>query len=153
MSAVIYYCNFEIPGRKRAAYEIVENVPTLLSISDYYIYLGDLRNLIGSLSRTIQQYSHPSEWLMCELCVSQFFRERSFKSRQNPRVDFFLRQEKTSKDSKRHFSIYCKCACFLLNGLFTTPIYSRRRGRFVNSACPNKKHLAPKSKFIYDKPI
>ena len=37
MSAVIYYCNFEIPGRKRAAYEIVENVPTLLSISDYYI--------------------------------------------------------------------------------------------------------------------
>ena len=29
--------------------------------------LGDLRNLIGSLSRTIQQYSPPSEWIMCEL--------------------------------------------------------------------------------------
>ena len=28
--------------------------------------LGDLSNPIGSLSRTIQQYSPPSEW-MCEL--------------------------------------------------------------------------------------
>ena len=28
--------------------------------------LGDLSNLIGSLSRTIQQYSPPSEWIMCE---------------------------------------------------------------------------------------
>ena len=27
--------------------------------------LGDLNNLIGSLSRTIQQYSPPSEWIMC----------------------------------------------------------------------------------------
>ena len=38
---------------------------------------------------------------------SHFFRERSFKSRQNPRADFFLRQEKTGKDSIRRFSIYC----------------------------------------------
>ena len=52
--------------------------------------LGDLSNLIGSLSRTIQQYSSPSEWIMCELVFSHFLRERSFKSRQNPRVDFFL---------------------------------------------------------------
>ena len=51
--------------------------------------LGDLSNLIGSLSRTIQQYSPPSEWIMCELVFSHFLRERSFKSRQNPRVDFF----------------------------------------------------------------
>ena len=34
-----------------------------------------------------------------------------------------------------------------------TPVYSRRRGRFVNSAFPNKKILAKKSKFIYDKQI
>ena len=34
-----------------------------------------------------------------------FFRKWSFKSRRNPRVDF-LRQEKTSKDSKRRFFIY-----------------------------------------------
>ena len=52
--------------------------------------LGDLSNLIGSLSRTIQQYSPPGEWIMCELGVFPvFFRERSFKSRQNPRADFF----------------------------------------------------------------
>ena len=52
--------------------------------------LGDLSNLIGSLSRTIQQYSPPREWIMCELVFfSHFLRERSFKSRQNPRVDFF----------------------------------------------------------------
>ena len=40
-------------------------------ISRFSIYtlsdLGDLSNLIGSLSRTIQQYSPPSEWIMCEL--------------------------------------------------------------------------------------
>ena len=52
--------------------------------------LGDLSNLIGSLSRTIQQYSPPSEWIMCELgFFPHFLRERSFKSWQNPRVDFF----------------------------------------------------------------
>ena len=34
-----------------------------------------------------------------------------------------------------------------------THVYSRRRGRFVNSAFPNKKNLAQKSKFIYDKQI
>ena len=71
--------------------------------------LGDLSKTIGLLSRTIQQYSPPSEWIMCELGVFPifFFRERSFKSRQNPRADFFLRQEKTWKDSIRRFSIYC----------------------------------------------
>ena len=52
--------------------------------------LGDLSNLIGSLSRTIQQYSPPSEWIMCELGVFPIsFTERSFKSRQNPSADFF----------------------------------------------------------------
>ena len=32
----------------------------------------------------------------------------------------------------------------MVDGLFTTPVYSRRRGRFVNSAFPNKKNLAQK---------
>ena len=71
------------------------NVVSIYTVSD----LGDLSNLIGSLSRTIQQYSPPSEWITCELGVFPiFFRERSFRSRQNPRVDFFFRQEKTSTD-------------------------------------------------------
>ena len=34
--------------------------------------LGDLSNLTGSLSRTIQQYSPPNEWIMCELGVPFF---------------------------------------------------------------------------------
>ena len=42
---------------------------------------------------------------------------------------------------------------FVLDGLFTTPVYSRRRSRFVNSAFSKKKILAQKSKFIYDKQI
>ena len=37
--------------------------------------LGDLCNLIGSLSWTIQQYSPPSEWIMCELGVFPIFLE------------------------------------------------------------------------------
>ena len=41
----------------------------------------------------------------------------------------------------------------MLNGLFTTLVYSRRRSRFVNSAFSNKKILAQKSNFIYDKQI
>ena len=51
-------------------------------------------NLIGSLSRTIQQCSPPSKWIMCELGVFPIFlRGRSFKSRQNPRVAFFKVRE------------------------------------------------------------
>ena len=48
-------------------------------ITEFSIYtlsdLGDLSNLIGSLSRTIQQYSPPSEWIMCELGVFPIFLE------------------------------------------------------------------------------
>ena len=32
-------------------------------------------NLIGLLSRTIQQYSPPSEWIMCQLGVFPIFLE------------------------------------------------------------------------------
>ena len=46
----------------------------LFQISIYTLSdLGDLSNLIGSLSRTIQQYSPPSEWIMCELSVFPIF--------------------------------------------------------------------------------
>ena len=37
--------------------------------------LGDLSNLIGLLSRTVQQYSPPSEWIMCELGFFPIFFE------------------------------------------------------------------------------
>ena len=45
---------------------------SIYTISD----LGELSNLIGSLSRTIQQYSPPSEWIMCELGFFPIFIEK-----------------------------------------------------------------------------
>ena len=44
---------------------------SLYTLSD----LGDLSNLIGLRSQTIQQYSPPSEWIMCELGVFPIFLE------------------------------------------------------------------------------
>ena len=76
-----------------AAYSIFRSTHPDFGITAISIYtvsdLGDLSNLIGSLSRTIKKFSPPSEWIMCEFCVFPTFRERSFKGRQNPRVDFF----------------------------------------------------------------
>ena len=46
-------------------------ISSLYTLSD----LGDLSNLIGSLSWTIQQYSPSSEWIMCELGVFPIFLE------------------------------------------------------------------------------
>ena len=58
--------------------------------------LGDLSNLIGSLSRTIQQYSPPSEWIMCELGVFPILLG-------NELLRLFLRREKTSKGFQTGF--------------------------------------------------
>ena len=68
--------------------------PIYIYIYIFSIYtlsdLGDLSNLIGSLSRTIQQYSPPSEWIMCELSVFPIFLENDLlKVDINPRADFF----------------------------------------------------------------
>ena len=79
--------------------------------------LGDLSNLIGSLSRTIQQYSPPSVWIMCELVFFPIFLEKDLlKVDKNLRLNFF-RKEKTSKDSKRRFSIYCCCVFWSMDCL------------------------------------
>ena len=60
-------------------HEILLSKLHLYGISGISIYtltdLGDLSNLTGSLSRTIQQYSPPSEWIMCELGVFPIFLE------------------------------------------------------------------------------
>ena len=69
--------------------------------------LGDLSNLIDSLSRTIQQNSPPSEWIMCELVFFPIFLEKDLLKVDKILGLTFFRQEKTSKDSKRRFSIYC----------------------------------------------
>ena len=57
--------------------------------------LGDLSNLIGSLSRTIQQYSPPSEWIMFELSVFPIFLENNLLKIDKILGLTFLRQEKT----------------------------------------------------------
>ena len=50
------------------------SVHVLMTISIYTLSdLGNLNNLIGSLSWTIQEYSPPSEWIMCELGVFPIF--------------------------------------------------------------------------------
>ena len=69
--------------------------------------LGVLSNLIGSLSLTIQQYSPPSEWIMRELGVFPIFLENDLLIVDKILGLTILKQEKTSKDSKRRFSIYC----------------------------------------------
>ena len=103
--------------------------------------LGDLSNLIGSLSRTIQQYSPPSEWITCELGVFPIFLENDLlKVDRILGLTFF----KASKDMEGFNTAFFNLLSlsFVLDGLFTTPVYSRRRSRFVNSAFSNRKILA-----------
>ena len=64
-------------GRKRDGYK---QLPVSVEFTKYgntlfrpVSDLGDLSNLIGSLSRTIQQYSTPSEWIICDLGVFPIF--------------------------------------------------------------------------------
>ena len=87
---------------------------------------------------------------MCELGVFPIFLENGLS-----RVDkilglTFFKARKDFRGFKMAFFHLLKLS-FVLDGLFTTPVYSRRRDRFMNSSFPNKKHLAQKSKFIYDK--
>ena len=94
---------------------LVLSTPGLKPFSIYTLSnLGDLSNLIGTLSWTIQQYSPPSEWIMYELVFfPHFLKEDLLKVDQILWLTFF-RQEKTSKDSKRHFAIYC---CWVLKSM------------------------------------
>ena len=69
----------------------------------YVIYtpsdLGDLSNIISSVSRTIQQYSPPSEWMMRKLGVFPIFLDNDLLKVDRILGLTFLRQEKTWKDS------------------------------------------------------
>ena len=84
---------------------------------------------------------------MCELVFfPHFLKERSFKSRQNPMVDFF--QARKDFEGFKTAFFHLLLLSFVVDGLFTTPVYSPRRGRLVNSA-----FSGPKTKFINDKQI
>ena len=64
--------------------------------------LGDLSNPVGSLSRTIQHYSSPSEWIMRELAVFPMFLVKDLlKVDKILGLTFLARKD--LKDSKRRF--------------------------------------------------
>ena len=73
--------------------------------------LGDLSNLIGSLSRTIQQYSPPSEWIMSEFGFFPIFLEKDLLKVDKILGLTFFPARKDFEGFKRHFSIYC---CWVL---------------------------------------
>ena len=79
--------------------------------------LGDLSNLIGSLSRTTQQCSPPSEWLMRELVFFYIFLGNDLLKVDKILGLTFFKQEKTSKDSKRRFPTYCSWVLWLMDCL------------------------------------
>ena len=55
---------------------------------------------------------------------SHFLGERSFKSRQNPRVDFFSGKKRLRRFKTAFFHLLL--LSFVVDGLFTTPVYSPR---------------------------
>ena len=89
---------------------------------------------------------------MCELGVFPIFLENDLsKVGKILGLTFFKARKDLEGFNTAFFNLLW--LSFVLDGLFTTPVYSRRRSRFVNSAFSNKKILAQKSKFIYDKQI
>ena len=62
----------------------------IIHISIYTLSdLVDLSNLIGGYLGLFNNIHFLASWIMCEVGVfPNFFRERSSKSRQNPRIDF-----------------------------------------------------------------
>ena len=67
---------------------------------------------------------------------SHFLSERSFKSRQNPRVDFF--QARKDFEGFKTAFFHLLLLSFVVDG----------RGHFVNSAFRNKKHLAQNEVYL-----
>ena len=87
---------------------------------------------------------------MCELGVFPIFIENDLSKVDKILGLAFFKARKDSEGFKTAFFLLLQLK-FLLDGLLTTPVYSQRRGRFVNSAFPNKKNLAQKSISICDK--
>ena len=89
---------------------------------------------------------------MCELGVFPIFLENDLlKVDKILGLTFFKARKDLEGFNTAFFNLLSRS--FVLDGLFTTPVYSRKGSRFVNSAFSNKKILAKKSKFIYDKQI
>ena len=86
-------------------------------------------------------------WLIRQMSINQKSGRKTFRRRfvsgsifvsPCPPECYFQSETKIEPD--------LRLLSFVVDGLFATPVYSRRRGRFVNSAFPNKKNRAQKSK-------
>ena len=120
----------------------------ILFISIYTLSdLGDLSNLIGSLSWTIQQYSPPSEWIMSEFGFFPIFLEKDLSKVNKILGLTFFHARKDFEGFKTAF-FHLLLLSFVVDGLFTTPVYWPRSGRFVKSAFPNKKNLAQRRSLL-----
>ena len=78
---------------------------------------------------------------MCELVFFPIFLEKDlFKVNKILGLTFFQARKDFEgfKTAFFHFLLLS----FVVDGLFTTPVYSPRRGRFVKSSFPKKKNLA-----------
>ena len=80
---------------------------------------------------------------MCELGFFPIFLEKDLlKVDKILGLTFFLARKDFEGFKTAFFHLLL--LSFVVNGLFTTPVYSPRRGRLVNSAFPNMKNLAQK---------
>ena len=89
---------------------------------------------------------------MCELAFFTIFLENDLLKVDKILGLTFFRQKKASKDSKRLFSIYCNWVLWSMDCLKLRFIRVEEAVS-LTLAFPNRKHLAQKSKFSYDKPI
>ena len=90
---------------------------------------------------------------MCDLCFFPTFLEKDLLKVDKILGLTFFQVRKDFEGFKTAF-FHLLLLSFVVDGLmFTTLVYSPRRGRFVNSAFPNKKKLAQKPTFIYEKQI
>ena len=130
-----------------------EYVATISLISIYTLSdLGDLSNLIGSLSRIIQQYSPPSEWIMCELSVFPIFLENDLLKVDKILAWPFLRQDKTFKRIQNDIfplTIATFCAWWIV---YNSCLFTQKRPS-PELSISQQENLTQKSKFIYDKKI
>ena len=80
---------------------------------------------------------------MCELGFCAIFLEKDLlKVDKILGLTFFLARK--DLDGFKTAFFHSLMLSFVVDGLFTTPVYSPRRGRLVNSAFPNMKNLAQK---------
>ena len=85
---------------------------------------------------------------MCELGVFPFFFENDLlKVDKILGLTFFKARKDLEAFNTAFFNLLY--LSFVLDGLFTTPVFWRRGSRFVNSAFSNKKILAPKIEVLF----